>query len=70
MERLNKYGITISGHLQSFGDANYKWYAFVADGVEINEEDSKMKADGKKMRIKELLNKKIRKDKANGEFKS
>ena len=40
LERLNKYGITISGHLQSFGDANYKWYAFVADGVEINEEDS------------------------------
>ena len=40
LERLTSYGITISGHLQSFGDANYKWYAFLADGVEINEEAS------------------------------
>ncbi len=59
----------VSGILQAFVLTTLA-ALFISSAVEINEEDSKMKADGKKMRIKELLNKKIRKDKANGEFKS
>lgn len=33
-----EYGVTFSGRVKSFGDANYKWYAFVVDDLEINSE--------------------------------
>lgn len=58
----------VSGILQAFVLTTLA-ALFISSAVEINEEDSKMKSEGKKMSIKELFNKKIRKDKANGEFK-
>jgi F-type H+-transporting ATPase subunit a len=58
----------VSGILQAFVLTTLA-ALFISSAVEINEEDSKMKSEGKKMSIKELINKKIRKDKANGEFK-
>jgi len=59
----------VSGILQAFVLTTLA-ALFISSAVEINEEDSKMKAEGKKNSIKELFNRKIRKDKANGEFKS
>jgi F-type H+-transporting ATPase subunit a len=58
----------VSGILQAFVLTTLA-ALFISSAVEITEEDLKMKSEGKKMSIKELINKKIRKDKANGEFK-
>jgi len=56
----------VSGILQAFVLTTLA-ALFISSAVEINEEDSKMKAEGKKISIKELFNRKIRKDMANGE---
>ena len=59
----------VSGILQAFVLTTLA-ALFISSAVEINEEDSKMKAEGKKASIKELFNKKFRKDMANGKSES
>ena len=59
----------VSGILQAFVLTTLA-ALFISSAVEINEEDSKMKAEGKKTKIKELFNRKFRKEMANGESKS
>ena len=59
----------VSGILQAFVLTTLA-ALFISSAVEINEEDSKMKAEGKKTKIKELFNRKFRKEMANGEYKS
>lgn len=59
----------ISGLLQAFVLTTLA-ALFISSAVEINEEDAKMKAEGKKRSIKDLFNKKFRKEMANGESKS
>ncbi|MDD2522911.1 MAG: F0F1 ATP synthase subunit A [Anaerolineaceae bacterium] len=59
----------ISGVLQAFVLTTLA-ALFISSAVEINEEDSKMKAEGKKTSIKELFNKNFRKEKINGESRS
>lgn len=59
----------VSGLLQAFVLTTLA-ALFISSAVEINEEDSKMKAEGKKTKIKELFNRKFRKEMANGESKS
>ena len=59
----------VSGILQAFVLTTLA-ALFISSAVEINEEDSKMKAEGKKTKIKELFNRKFRKEMANGEAKS
>ena len=59
----------ISGLLQAFVLTTLA-ALFISSAVEINEEDAKMKAEGKKRSLKDFFINKFRKEIANGESKS